>query len=357
MKQSDDLKKIANQNWIQRWSGSYTLISCYYWGAQYHQSLKKILKVGFEHTLFIHRKGTASFYIPEAEFRKLGQNLADQSAKDNNFAKKFCTQLKKSTDILMPIMESLENKIPTVAEYKTFQRAFDQHLAYHVFVKKTVDFLPVESLNQVLPYFKQARLYSEQIYSKSESFFRLIMKQIANKEKYNADYLTCLSQEEFEAYLQGKKLPPEKLLKQRYIASALYFEKGNLHLLLGNDVKELEKLLLRGNSKQVSELRGICGYPGKVKGIARIVPDPFKVKKFNRGDILITGMTRPEFIPLIEKASAIVTESGGILSHAAITARELKKPCVVGTKIATKILKNGDMVEVDADMGIIKVIK
>jgi pyruvate,water dikinase len=68
-------------------------------------------------------------------------------------------------------------------------------------------------------------------------------------------------------------------------------------------------------------------------------------------------MTSPDWLPLIQKAVAIVTDEGGITSHASIVARELKKPCIVGTKNATKILKDGDQVEVDADSGIVKIIK
>ena len=68
-------------------------------------------------------------------------------------------------------------------------------------------------------------------------------------------------------------------------------------------------------------------------------------------------MTRPEFIPLIRKAAAIVTDAGGILCHAAIVAREMKKPCIVGTKVATKAFKDGDLVEVDANKGVVKILK
>ena len=70
--------------------------------------------------------------------------------------------------------------------------------------------------------------------------------------------------------------------------------------------------------------------------------------------ILVAHSTHPKDLHLIEKSMAIVAEEGGILSHAAILARELKKPAVVGTKIATKVFKNGDVVEVDADKGIVK---
>ena len=85
--------------------------------------------------------------------------------------------------------------------------------------------------------------------------------------------------------------------------------------------------------------------------------NPREVSVFDKGDILVTGMTRPEFLPLMEKAAAFVTDAGGILSHAAIVAREMRKPCVIGTHVATKVLKDGDVVEVDADKGIVKIMK
>ena len=68
-------------------------------------------------------------------------------------------------------------------------------------------------------------------------------------------------------------------------------------------------------------------------------------------------MTRPDFMPLMRKAKAVITDEGGITCHAAIVSRELGIPCIIGTKIATKVLKDGDMVEVDANKGIVRKIK
>ena len=68
-------------------------------------------------------------------------------------------------------------------------------------------------------------------------------------------------------------------------------------------------------------------------------------------------MTTPDYIPAMKKAAAFVTDEGGITCHAAIIAREMKKPCIVGTKIATQILHDGDLVEVDADKGVVRIIK
>ena len=92
--------------------------------------------------------------------------------------------------------------------------------------------------------------------------------------------------------------------------------------------------------------------PGTVTGKVRIVLDP-KKNKFYQNEILVASMTRPEYLPLMKKAKAIITNEGGITCHAAIVSREFGIPCVVGTKIATKILKNGDKVEVRAHRGMI----
>jgi len=81
------------------------------------------------------------------------------------------------------------------------------------------------------------------------------------------------------------------------------------------------------------------------------------IKKFKKGDILVTQMTQPNMVILCEQAAAIVTDEGGITSHAAVIAREFKIPCIVGTEIATKVLKDGDLVEVDAEKGVVRKIK
>ena len=81
------------------------------------------------------------------------------------------------------------------------------------------------------------------------------------------------------------------------------------------------------------------------------------IKNFRSGEVLVANTTHPDYVPAMKMAIAFVTNEGGIISHTAIIAREMKKPCLVGTKIATKILHDGDLVEVDADMGIVKIIK
>ncbi len=101
-------------------------------------------------------------------------------------------------------------------------------------------------------------------------------------------------------------------------------------------------------------VKGQTALGGKVSGIVKIILDPANADHFNEGDILVTAMTRPDYTHLLNKAAAVITDGGGILCHAAIVAREIGIPTIVGTEIATQVFKNGDHIEVDADQGIAK---
>ena len=81
---------------------------------------------------------------------------------------------------------------------------------------------------------------------------------------------------------------------------------------------------------------------------------PSELSKVMEGDIILSRNTNPSIMPALVKCAAIVTDEGGIACHAAIVSRELNKPCIIGTKIATRIFKDGDVVEVDAVKGLIR---
>lgn len=111
------------------------------------------------------------------------------------------------------------------------------------------------------------------------------------------------------------------------------------------------------NDSQAHEIKGQSAYNGIIEGKVRIVRNKKQMLMVKNGEILVSPMTTPDFMIAMRKASAFVTDEGGITSHAAIVAREMKKPCIIGTKIATQVLKDGDLVEVDANKGIVKIIK
>ncbi|MFA6254961.1 MAG: PEP-utilizing enzyme [Patescibacteria group bacterium] len=102
-------------------------------------------------------------------------------------------------------------------------------------------------------------------------------------------------------------------------------------------------------------LKGEIGYGGKTRGRVFLIKNPDKVlKKIRKNFILVAKLTSPKLIMQIKNSKAVVTDEGGKLSHAAIICREFKIPCVTGTQIATQVFKDGDLVEVDANKGIIR---
>ena len=101
-------------------------------------------------------------------------------------------------------------------------------------------------------------------------------------------------------------------------------------------------------------LRGLGAAPGEASGPVRVLGDARTTPAtFADGEVLVTRMTSPDWVPLMRRAAAIATDSGGMTCHAAIVSRELGIPCVVGTQTATKTLRDGELVTVDATRGIV----
>ncbi len=126
-------------------------------------------------------------------------------------------------------------------------------------------------------------------------------------------------------------------------------------ILVGEETKEWEKMLSL-QTKGPRVVKGNCASKGIITGKVRVLLNASENDKLEDGEVLVTFMTSPDFMSAVRKCSAIVTNYGGITSHAAIISRELRIPCVVGTKNATEVLKTGDVVEVNADKGEIRIL-
>ncbi len=137
-----------------------------------------------------------------------------------------------------------------------------------------------------------------------------------------------------------------------YFETVFSEEKGLWFVDYNRILGELYKDFKFTKTENTTELSGNIASKGTATGKVRIITD--NLEDFQEGEILVTKMTTPNFVPIMQKAAAIITDLGGILSHAAIISRELGIPCITGTKIATTDLKTGDLVEVDATKGIIR---
>ena len=198
------------------------------------------------------------------------------------------------------------------------------------------------------------------IYPRMDQIVKNATEKIGEDLKIDGDFLRYLTFNEMRDYLAGKlnifdKLTELENRKKGYFY--LYFSVDDSELI-NIDVNILKQIRHKYFKKEenVREFSGKSVFPGKISGNVVMLPlkDPNIIlpQKF----VLIATMTNPSHFSIAQKSSAIVTDEGGILCHAAILAREFKIPCVVGTKIATANLKDGDMVEVDANNGVVKIL-
>ncbi|KKQ25022.1 MAG: Phosphoenolpyruvate synthase/pyruvate phosphate dikinase [Candidatus Roizmanbacteria bacterium GW2011_GWC2_37_13] len=119
-----------------------------------------------------------------------------------------------------------------------------------------------------------------------------------------------------------------------------------------------QKMFPKGISKTSQiEVRGTVACGGKGVGRAKIVKNIDEMYKVNHGDIIVSPMTSPDIMPAIRRCVAIVTDFGGITCHASIVAREFNIPCIVGTNNATQKIKDDDLIEVDANNGVVRILK
>ncbi len=184
-----------------------------------------------------------------------------------------------------------------------------------------------------------------------------LLKYFAIREGLSMKQVGVCTATEIVAYLDSGQFPDVDELNQRLKYALLISRADGDTILTGDEGRKWveDHAHIEEVDTNVSEIVGQVACPGPlISGTVKIVNLHTEMDKFNEGDILVSIATTPDIVPVMKKAAAIVTNMGGLTCHAAIVSRELNVPCIIGTKIATKVLKNGDYVEVDATNGIVK---
>jgi phosphohistidine swiveling domain-containing protein len=168
-----------------------------------------------------------------------------------------------------------------------------------------------------------------------------------------------MTQKQIEDVIRGSSISVQNLDAQYRDHFIFSSDEGVRFLFDQEAVSQFQEMveLEGGGIPSAGILKGSTAYRGSAKGIVRIINVPEDMPKMNNGDILVSIATTPSIVPAMKRAAAIISDEGGLTCHAAIVARELKKPCIVGTKYATKTLKDGDLVEVDANAGLVTVLR
>jgi phosphohistidine swiveling domain-containing protein len=193
---------------------------------------------------------------------------------------------------------------------------------------------------------------------KTMHYFDLLFSEMAKRKRIGIIHLKNAFPWEIKGIMAGRGIRQQEL-RARENYSLTIFKDKTPELLVGKKARAKTREIYGDGAEigEFSELHGICASAGKVIGRAAILTSVRDVPKLKKGDIMIAPATDPEYIIAMKKAAAIVTDEGGITSHAAIVSRELGIPCLVGTKFASKVFKDGELVELDANHGVIRRLK
>lgn len=192
------------------------------------------------------------------------------------------------------------------------------------------------------------------------SYVDAILQEISRRidlSKKDLYYLSCFKLNDIKSLAEIKTM--QKIFSdRRHGVFFLVNDEEQEISVVGDEYREVESYLAKIRGDEIDEeLHGSISNPGTAIGPAAICTTLESITKVKDGDILIASITRPEYMPAIRKAAAIVTDEGGITCHAAIVSREMNIPCIVGTKKATKMFKDGEMLEVRANHGVVRKIK
>ncbi|OHA89017.1 MAG: hypothetical protein A2653_01570 [Candidatus Zambryskibacteria bacterium RIFCSPHIGHO2_01_FULL_43_25] len=217
-----------------------------------------------------------------------------------------------------------------------------------------------ENLSIVATFKDEVRAIMNKTLFENNGYLPYIWKVLSEKFSVTPSLLDNLTQKEILALYDGQ-YPNEKVSKRQEAFVYSYksrtpFEDNEAHKIIKNFEEKID---------ETDILKGQVASKGKISGRVKIIPVDYsdfarvnrEIEKMQVGDILVAETTAPELMVACKKAGAIVTDMGGLMSHAAIVSRELGIPCIVGTRYGSKILKDGDMVEADGNTGVVRIIE
>jgi phosphohistidine swiveling domain-containing protein len=209
-------------------------------------------------------------------------------------------------------------------------------------------------LTQELTYWKTERL---DVMSLGDARGAEMYREAAELLSIDTSHLFAMRRSELEASIQsGSVVVDLPVLDERLAGYCLLLSDGEIGFYEPSRKPAVNEAI-ESAPDEGGLIRGVAASRGKATGPVRILIDPAQKDLLKPGEVLVTTMTRPEMGAALDKAVAFVTDQGGRMSHAAIISREMGKPCVIGTEVATQRLRDGMTVTVDGDEGIVVVVQ
>jgi len=298
--------------------------------------------------IFVREDGTVKSYYDSRGVNWIKEHIKESIKKDKSFLKTLENEVKEKLKPIQPIYDNEKtlSKKDLLKFIKNFEMAYPWVEAMWWLCEMSEEEL--EGIN-ITP-IKKLREKTTKLSSGTDIVVRKSLTKLYPKIK---NYVHVLQIVEVE----NDKIPELNELEKRdkgfiYTENKMYVDKGREFIENKYNIKlEDEKI------ESKDEIKGNAAYKGIIRGKVRRLMGHKQIEQVREGEIIVSPMTMPDFLPAMKKAAGFITDEGGINCHAAIVAREMKKPTIVGTKIATQILKDGDEIELDANRGIIKILK
>ena len=324
----------------------FTVLLCQIWGRRYNSFFGVELKTFPRQVCVFHNKLVSIYRNVPVLHQEINAIFKEKAAEHPKFFTSFASEYLEKAKVLKVF---IDNKTITRENLLFFADALCelwQGLYASLFIAPDEDFDSV-TRETALAFRHKTEKLEYTLFNFIEKALRKLYPTLGDRVKY-------IAWEE----LGLNKIPPAETLQAR----------ANELIILGDKVivkEAFEKIQKQCDFILESEeyvtghttLKGQVAFRGTVTGVVRKILKVSDLSSFLENEVLVSYMTISDFLPAMMKASAFVTDEGGITCHAAIAARELKKPCIIGTKIATQVLKDGDMVEVKADHGLVIILK
>ena len=256
--------------------------------------------------------------------------------------------------------------------FTTLSSGFSKYLYFDpsywdgVFEKSKVNGTAAENVHLVQDYKNSVRSKFEPLCFTSDSYMSTLLAKLENRFKVSVAELEWYGEADIRGLFKGVTLTMEDI-SARKLASVYYVSlSAEIIFVAGEEASQFINDFDIEAVKLESQLMGrVANSTGtKIQGRVRIIRRDYgdaegtrkQMDAMNQGEILVSDTTDPELIPAFQKASAVITDMGGLLSHAAITSREMGLPCIVGVAEASKILKTGDLIEVDTEKGEVRIL-
>ncbi len=319
--------------------------------------------------------GTWTSYLPKKIVEKTlkdGLELFSSEQLFSQYVRDFNEYRKRSTDFFEATLKKNQlTKKETVKSFALISEMFSFYSKTEFFytdkVYMSLENNPSKELARNVEVFEEVKNNGRQYLNQlifSGGYADQLIGLLSKQFSVPVEELRMYKVSESAWLFDNNKIAPESL-KARAEAFIQYAEEGKMSYFEGEQAKQIVSEFIRDSSEKTKEVRGTIANRGMAQGRIKVIPSDYYsdfsilaklFSEMGEGDILIAETTSPELMPACKKAGAIVTDQGGLLSHAAIVSRELNIPCIVGTGNATEIFKNGDLVEVDGEKGIVKIL-